>query len=156
MRFGEDFSIPVYVDQGWGRSDSLWFYNTTQGSDLLPYDLFMELEQVDSEELFREANNMDSFRYLAQKPTFFNPDGLPVGLVKDNYQGKEYVGYTCAGCHTGQINYNDNAVRIDGGPAMADMVGFLNALEKAMLATLNDSAKKERFVKNVLERNGLE
>lgn len=154
--FGESFSTPVYVDQGWDRSDSLWFYNTTQGSNLMPYDLFVELEQADSEKLFRANDNIDRFRYLAQKPTLFNPDGLPVGFVQDNYKGKEYVGYTCAACHTGQVNYNGKAIRIDGGPAMADMDGFLYALEQSMRATLTDSAKKARFIKNVLERNDLD
>ncbi len=76
---------------------------------------------------------------------------MPVGYVKDTYQGKDYVGYTCAACHTGQVNYTDDsgkttAIRTDGGPAMA----FLTALEKAMTATLKNEDKKQRFVKNVL------
>ena len=35
---GESYATPVYLDQGWDEADSLWFYNTTQGSGLLPYD----------------------------------------------------------------------------------------------------------------------
>src|SRR5690554_67604 len=76
--FGESYSTPVYLDQGWNENASLWFYNTTQGSALIPYDFFLALEQADSEELFRSTANIDKFRYLPQKPTFFNPDGLPV------------------------------------------------------------------------------
>ena len=87
--FGENYSTPVYLDQGWDEADSLWFYNTTQGSGMLPYDFFMVLEQADSTELLRDPNHMDAFRYLPQKPTFFNPDGLPVGFVKDVYQGMD-------------------------------------------------------------------
>lgn len=149
--FGENYSTPIYLDQGWSESDSLWFYNTTQGSGLLPYDFFLVLEQADSEESFRSVANIDRFRYLPQKPTFFNPDGLPVGFVKDGYQGKDYVGYTCAACHTGQVNYQGQAIRIDGGPAMADMVGFLTALQKALRATLTDGAKQERFIARVID-----
>ncbi|MGH1486501.1 MAG: di-heme-cytochrome C peroxidase [Cellvibrionaceae bacterium] len=151
--FDESYETPVYVEQGWGNSDSLWFYNTTQGSNLMPYDLFVELEQADSEELFRSASNMDYFRYLPQKPTFFNPDGLPIGFAKDGYDGKEYIGYTCAACHTGQVNYQGKGIRIDGGAAMADMDGFLSGLETALTATLNDTEKKKRLVENVLARN---
>ena len=154
--FGENFNTPVYVDQGWDNSDSLWYYNTTQGSNLLPYDIFMALEQADSEELFRSAHNMNQFRYLPQKATFFNPEALPVGFVKDGYNGKDYIGFTCAACHTGQVNYKGNAIRIDGGPAMADMDGFLAALEKSLIATLTDQAKKERLITAVLARNGLD
>jgi len=153
--FGESYPTPVYLEQGWSPSESLWFYNTTQGSNLMPYDLFLALEQADSTELLRSNQNVDKYRYLPQNPTFFNPDGLPVGFTKDTYQGKDYVGYTCAACHTGQVNYTDKAgkttaIRIDGGPSMADMVGFLTALEKSMQATLDDDAKKKRFVDKVI------
>lgn len=156
LSLGESYTTPVYVDQGWSASDSLWFYNTTQGSNLMPYDLFVELEQADSQVLFRSSKNIDFFRYLPQKPTFFNPDGLPVGFVQDAYDGKDYIGFTCAACHTGQVNFKGKAIRIDGGPAMADMDGFLKALEQALTATLNDNAKKERLIDAVLARNGID
>lgn len=156
LSLGESYTTPVYVDQGWSESDSLWFYNTTQGSNLMPYDLFVELEQADSQVLFRSSKNIDFYRYLPQKPTFFNPDGLPVGFVQDSYDGKDYIGFTCAACHTGQVNFQGKAIRIDGGPAMADMDGFLKALENALTATLNNSAKKNRLIAAVLERNGPE
>ncbi|TQV79503.1 ribonuclease E [Exilibacterium tricleocarpae] len=148
--FGESYQTPVYLEQGWKPEQSLWFYNTTQGSALLPYDLFIALEQKDSDALFRSALNMDEYRYLPQKPTFFNPDGLPVGMVKDTYQGKDYMGFTCAACHTGQVNYKGRAIRIDGGPAMADMVTFLHDLDAAMQAALQPGAKQQRFVEAVL------
>ncbi|MGJ8679073.1 di-heme-cytochrome C peroxidase [Paraglaciecola sp.] len=151
--FGDNYSTPTYLEQGWSANDSLWFYNTTQGSALLPYDIFIALEQADSNSLFRDNKNIDRYRYLPQKPTFFNPDGFPVGFVKETYQGKDYMGYTCAACHTGQVNYNGQAIRIDGGPAMADMVGFLSGLEKSMLATLNNQDKNARFVDSVLALN---
>ncbi|MDH5517828.1 MAG: di-heme-cytochrome C peroxidase [Gammaproteobacteria bacterium] len=154
--FGESFSTPVYLDQGWSEADSMWFYNTTQGSALLPYDFFLALEQENSDQaLLRDNNNMDKYRYLTQASSFFNPDGLAVGFTKETYQGKDYMGYTCAACHTSQLNYTgDNgkttAIRIDGGPAMADMVSFLADLEKSMQATLDQKDKKQRFVKHVL------
>lgn len=149
--FGESYSTPQYLGQGWGKSDSLWFYNTTQGSGLLPYDLFMALRRADSDESFRSDANIDRFRYLPQKKTFFNPDALPVGFVKETYQGRDYVGFTCAACHTGQVNYKGAALRIDGGPSMADMVRFMTELEKAMRAAQAGEQAK-RFVAEVLKR----
>lgn len=159
--FGEGYSTPVYLrddpetpnvdeSQGWSESDSLWFYNTTQGSALLPYDFFLNLEVGDSEDLIRSTPVVDRYRYLPQKATFFNPDALPVGFVKDTYQGKDYMGYTCAACHTSQVNYKGQAIRIDGGPAMADMVGYLHAMEKGLEQTISDPAKNKRFVDRVL------
>ena len=125
---GDQFSTVRYLDQGWQPEDSLWFYTTTQGSNLLPYDFFMEFEQAGSTALFRANDNMNRFRYLPQKATFSNPDALPVGFVKDTYQGKDYIGFTCAACHTGQVNYKGIAIRIDGGPATADMDTFMQEL----------------------------
>lgn len=150
--FGEDYEKPVYLNQGWDENDSLWFYNTTQGSGLIPYDFFLVLEQTESQELFRSDKNMDRFRYLPQKATFFNEHALPVGFVKDEYQGRDYVGYTCAACHTAQINFKGTAIRIDGGPAMADMVSFLEELEAAMKAA-QSGEKNSRFVEKVIELN---
>ncbi len=83
--FGEGYEVPEYLDQGWEEADSLWFYNTTQGSALLPYDFFFVLDQADSDQLFRSDKNIDKFRYLPQKDTFFNPDALPVGFVMVSY-----------------------------------------------------------------------
>ncbi len=78
---------------------------------------------------------------------------MPVGFVKETYQGHDYLGYTCAACHTGQVNYQGKAIRIDGGPAMADMPGFLHAMESAMQETLDNDTKKERFVNAVKDLN---
>lgn len=173
--FGEDYGVPEYLDQGWDKpADSLWFYNTTQGSALLPYDFFLVLEQSEQKKVeckrnkenaawFLCDNNIDRLRYLPQKSTFFNPDALPVGFVKETYQGKDYVGYTCAACHTAQINFNNpgektaRALRIDGGPAMADIVGFLTELTQAMSDTRRkpdrENPRLDKFIKRVLALN---
>lgn len=151
--FGENYATPIYLDQGWSANDSLWFYNTTQGSALVPYDFFIALEQADSTTLFRANSLIDKYRYLPQKPTFFNPDGLPVGFVKESYKGKDYIGLTCAACHTGQVNYKGTALRIDGGASMANMVGFLTDLENSLAVAVENSEKNHRFVTRVLELN---
>lgn len=159
--FDESFSTPVYLDQGWSKSDSLWFYNTSQGSDLIPYDFYMALEQVESTQLFSANEHILKYRFLIQKKTFSNPDALPIGFVKDEYMGEEYLGFTCAACHTSQINYVDKhsqekkAIRIDGGPAQSDLSRLVLDLSDALQETLADEAKKQRFIKRVLDRNGL-
>ena len=141
----------TYLDQGWQPADSLWFYNVSQGSNLIPYDFFLVLEQKESRELFRNNQNILRYRYLPQKPTATNPDGLPLGMALDTYKGKRYMGYTCAACHTTQINYQGVGMRIDGGPAMADMENFMVDLAAAMEQTLEDQAKLDRFVAAVSE-----
>ena len=151
-KFGERYSRTVYLDQGWSAADSLWFYNTTQGSNLLPYDFFLVLEQPGSSTLFRTDENIDRYGYLPQRQTVSNPDGLPAGMVRDDYQGQAYMGFTCAACHTTQINYRGSGIRIDGGPAHSDMETFMIDLAAALYATLEDTEKRDRFVTNVLQR----
>ncbi|WMJ09010.1 di-heme-cytochrome C peroxidase [Nitrosomonas sp. sh817] len=150
-KFGNHFSRTVYLDQGWSAADSLWFYTVTQGSNLLPYSFFLVLEQPGSSELFRDDSSMDRYGYLPQRPTASNPDGLPAGMVRDEYQGKAYMGFTCAACHTTQINYQGTGIRIDGGPANSDMETFMVDLATAMQVTLENPEKRDRFVANVLK-----
>ncbi|BCT66941.1 di-heme-cytochrome C peroxidase [Nitrosospira sp. NRS527] len=151
--FGDQFNTVEYLpSQNWQPADSLWFYSVTQGSDMMPYDFFMVLEKKDTTEPFRSNENMNRYRYLPQKATSSNPDALPVGFVKDTYKGNDYVGLTCAACHTGQINYKGKGIRIDGGPAGADMETFMADIVRAMKATRENEEVQNRFVKNVLAR----
>lgn len=156
VQYEDPFDKPIkkiaYLPQGWSAEDSLWFYQASQGSDLLPFGFFMTLEQKgDSGELFKSNSNINRYRYLPQRETFSNPDELPVGITKDTYQGKEYIGFTCAACHTSQINYKDIGIRIDGGPAASDMEGFLIDLAAALTETHDNDKKKQRFIKANLE-----
>lgn len=150
--FGDTTNQVVYLEQNWDRYDSLWFYFTTQGSDFMPYEIFMNLEQADNEALFRNSTNMAKYRFLTQRPSFDNSEGLPVGLVEDTYQDKSYIGLTCAACHTNQINYKGTGIRIDGGPALIDLEGFFLGIENAIKATLNDQAKFDRLVKIMIDK----
>jgi hypothetical protein len=147
--FGDSAERVVYPEQNWSGADSLWFYNVTQGSNLLPYELFLHLETADSELLFRSDENMNRLRYLPQKESFANPDGLPVGWVKDEHKGQEFIGFTCAACHTSQINYQGVAIRIDGGATLADMEQMLKSLAMALQASLEQPGKFDRLANKI-------
>src|SRR4051812_49291508 len=102
---GETVKKIVYLDQGWKPKESQRFYFTSQGSQIVPYDWFLALEQADGETPFRDNRNMLRFRYLVQEPDSANPDGLPVGFVKDEGRDREWLGVNCSACHTNQIDY---------------------------------------------------
>lgn len=143
--YGDSAKNIVYLNQNWTPKDSLWFYYTGQGSELLPYTYFINLEQADNEELFITPHHMSRFRYLPQKKTTENPDALPVGFVRD----ENYLGLTCAACHTVQINYQGTGIRVDGAATLADMVSFLKALETSLRTTLENEDKFARFAQRV-------
>jgi hypothetical protein len=142
----------VNVSQGWGQQEQQLFYFTTQGSQLLPYEWFLVLEQARNTNRFRSDENMERLGWLPSRPTRLNPDGLPVGFVKDVDRGKNraYVGFTCAACHTAQFKVGSVSLRIDGGPTMADTQGFLEDLADSMVNTLGSPSKFERFARGVL------
>ncbi len=144
--YGDRADQIVYLDQNWSAYDSLWFYYTSQGSELLSYDYFINLEQLDGVSLLSDPRNMARFRFIPQRPTQNNPDGLPLGIVRN----KNYVGFTCAACHTNQLNYKGTGIRIDGGPTLANLLEFLTVLEKTIEGTLQDRAKFDRFAHRVL------
>lgn len=148
--FDDNTNKIVYLAQNWSPRDSLWFYNTTQGSNWMPYRIFLHLEQTNSHELFRSNQQMNRYRYLLQQPSKTNPDGLPLGFVKNTYQEKDFVGFTCAACHTSQLDYKGIGIRIDGGAALADMDAMLLDAEQALKESLNNEAKFTRLAKNVL------
>jgi hypothetical protein len=143
----------VNLAQGWSEPEQEWFWFTTQGSQILPYEWFLVLEQASDEHLFRSTKNFERFKYLTAKPSKLNPDGLPVGFVRDiDSNGHAWMGLTCAACHTNQINFNGVGLRVDGAPTLADFTTFYDELVAALAATLKDDAKFERFAQAILAK----
>ena len=125
------------LDQGWDDGERAWFYNVTQGSDLVAFDIVQSLRSRDGQTPFLSHENIKRWRYIPQPKSEDNPDGLPIGFARDEYKGRAYLGLTCSACHTSEIYYNETAVRIDGGPAMSDFQAFMDDLGKA----LDDASK---------------
>jgi processive rubber oxygenase RoxA-like protein len=156
--YGDSTTKLIRLDQGWTAAESDWFYWTTQGSQLLPYAFFLALEQADAPVLFRDAHNMQKYRFLPERPSPANPDGLPVGFIadaesalpRDLLTDRRSAGFTCAACHTTNINYKGTGIRVDGAAALTDIASFLIDLTAALQATVADDAKFDRFAAKVL------
>jgi hypothetical protein len=147
---GEPVTSVVYLEQNWSPSQSLQFYFTSQGAQIVPYGWFLALEQADSATPFRGNQNILKYRYLAQNSGSKNPDGLPVGFVAGSGTGRSWLGMTCAACHTAEIRLGTTAYRIDGGPTGGDVQAFLTDLTRALQQTQNDPAKFGRFAAKIL------
>ena len=76
-----------------------------------------------------------------------NPDGLPIGFVKDidPATGAAAMGFTCAACHTSTIKVGERTLLIDGGPTLANVTRFLDTLVAAMQAN-QEGEKFDRLV----------
>jgi mono/diheme cytochrome c family protein len=141
----------IYLNQGWSKADRETYYHMSQGSEALSYDIFLNLEVADGQDLFRSDANTDRYGLIPQTPTpGTNPDGLPIGISKTvatnpRWKG-EYIAITCAACHDSELTYKGKRIRIDGGAGNHfDFLGYVYALDDAMQATLTDSAKFDRL-----------
>lgn len=165
----------LFLDQGLSEKDRLAFYFLSQGSQLLPYTWFLALETSNDQTLFRSDTNMLALGYIPHAKTpGKNPDGLPIGFVKNNdwktvsyaikkeFLGTDYdtnkypptsvwLGFTCANCHTSEINYQGRKIRIDGGSSHTDHQVFLEQLVAALQASTRSFDKMTRFAKKVLK-----
>ena len=146
-------SRPItFLEQGWSPELIRAWYWRPQGSQLVPYDWFLALEQVRSDKPFRADDLMERFRYITSTADPANPDGLPIGFAKGlDDKGRAWLGFTCAACHTGQIEYHGKKIRIEGGPTLADLAPFRDEVIAAFQATLADDAKFARFAAKVVK-----
>ncbi len=151
--YGDSARRIVYLDQGWTPALSMLYYFTDQGSQLVDYELFTSIEQADSTALFNHPQNHARYRYLPQKSSPQNPDGLPVGFLKRQTRDRNWLSVTCGACHTGQINYQGTGIRIDGAGTQADFVSYLDALRSALKANLQQEDKFARLSARLLGRN---
>jgi len=141
----------TYLEQGWDVEQRAAFYQTTQGSRMLPYDWFLNLEVEKGCQKLSAASNLRKMGFLVDERSDTNPDKLPVGLAKDVDPVKgDSIGLTCAACHTGQLKYKGSTVRIDGGQSMIDLEQLQNGILASLEATLKNDQKFARFSKKII------
>lgn len=141
-----------YLDQGISTDERQRLYHYSQGTRIMNYEWFMALEQSNNREPFASPQNLARFGFLPSERSDHNPNGLPVGFAKDvdSETGGAFVGFTCAACHTGQINTGTIGVRIDGGASLVDTDQFLTSLFRSLAITRLLPTKFNRFADKVL------
>jgi hypothetical protein len=201
-----------YLDQGWGDADREWFYYTTQGSRLIPYDWFLALELPEENKRFSDPSHLSQFGFLYDKESKLNPKNLPIGFAEDkanvedafnlkiaqlrfgvtsdeldasrdreremsltsrrdwsavsfvgrkeasrlNFPNeKAWLGWTCAACHTGRVDFDEQTTYlVDGAPALVDIMGFMGSLVDTIERTTHDDAKFNNFAERILGSGG--
>jgi hypothetical protein len=142
------------------------WYSLPQGSHLIKWEVFNTIEMENSETLFSSRESLTDYGYLYPEIAGYDEGaevydgsagerveqytseyGLPIGFVKDKsiLDGRNYMGLTCAACHTGKVSYGDSTYYVEGGQANADMFKFIGKLRDALQATKDDPAKLARF-----------
>ena len=154
-----------YLDQ-WSAAERQTYYFTPQGTQVkgLRYDWFTALELPFSQQRFASPEYLARFGFLvdpAQKPSADNPGNLPVGFTRHQNPGSadQFLDITCAACHTGELHFKGQAIRIDGGSAQHVLPSsvptlrggsFGQALVASLASTYYNPWKFERFARQVL------
>jgi mono/diheme cytochrome c family protein len=140
----------MWLSQGWTPAERAAFYSTPQGSQLIRYSWYLALEQPGSTMPFN-ADHLSRYGYLANDSPS-NRDGLPLGFVQD--LDRDWLGLTCAACHTNEIRSAGRTWRIDGAPTDADTFTFQNDLDRALAETAAapTSDRFKRFAAKVNQR----
>ena len=159
---------PTFLDQGWSKQIRELYYFTPQGSRMIPYAWFMALETPDGKGMFADAEHLRRYGLIpADEPHPLNPDMLPIGFAIDPPRAPEsdaalavspnptgspgqYLGLTCAACHTATVTVEGRPIRIDGGAANFDFDTFYADLATAVTRTLFDPERFQRFASRVL------
>ena len=124
----------VNLNQGWTQADQSGFWYRGDGSLIIRYEWFLNLEQADSEELFRSDSNIEKLRYTPIPKSQWNPDGLPAGFAKnyDSIGRDNYMALSCGGCHSTKIAYKGTSMVINGAATMGDFQTLMLELEQAL------------------------
>jgi mono/diheme cytochrome c family protein len=155
----------VWLDQNWTEAQRGAYHHQSQGTLTLPIPTswFMALQQPDvspSAGLFSDPAYLARFGFLASPRSSANPNGLPIGFATtvgiDPRNGERFdgIGFTCAACHTGRIDYRGTTMLVDGGPAMINLSEFGTKLGLALGMTMTPT-RFNRFAGRVIQGGSL-
>jgi len=124
------------------------YYHLPEGGELLPLDILRAVESTRTFKPFIE--DLERFRLI---PDPNDPDGLPVGMSAAMIDGKRaeprMVFFNCAACHTAEITYKGQKIRVEGAAAHFDMASFVGELRESFNATLTDPKKLADFLERM-------
>jgi hypothetical protein len=144
---------------GWSEKRRERYYQSSQGSLVVPYIWYQSLEYRTGRQMFASPQIQVKYGLLPDTENQYNLDVLPVGIIKDivpdeyvNDLGeghKEWASISCAACHTGQIVYRGTAMRVDGGQSFWGFEQWSGDLVFSLMLTSASPSKFERFCSRV-------
>jgi hypothetical protein len=141
---------------------------------LLDFDVFMSIPSASDQAMFAARANLETygFLYANNYAAGTGQAELPIGILKDTRgEGhtplskhaqdltRDYVGMTCAACHTGDLRYNGERFLIHAGQSNLDYERFMSDLNIAVSKAVQDpkgTGYVERMAaKGVDEKNAM-
>ncbi|MFN5374893.1 MAG: di-heme-cytochrome C peroxidase [Chitinophagaceae bacterium] len=151
----EGFYVPdeiTWAEQGWSEEERDYWHHLNAGQEFAPLNWVRALQAPDTNLSLLDPAYLRGLGFLDKPITKNNPEGLPVGfsINPEKENGRVMLGLTCASCHTGQLNYQGKAFRIDGASAGFNIYKFFTDYGIALSRTLQDSLVWKDFASKVL------
>ncbi len=153
-----DVDVPVAVDthlldQGWSKQKAAQYHHMSFGSQLIPVDWALALKTEDGNAFFSN-DNLSRLGFIEELKSSLNPYGLPVGFTVEQSEPQSWLGLGCAACHTGEIDYQGQKIRIEGGQAMVNFTLFEQELTQALETTLKNEKRWQDFLAQLQADDG--
>jgi len=142
----------TWAEQGWSAEERDYWHHLNAGQEFAPLNWVRALQAPDTNLSLLDPAYLRGLGFLDKPITKNNPEGLPVGfsINPEKENGRVMLGLTCASCHTGQLNYQGKAFRIDGASAGFNIYKFFTDYGVALSRTLQDSLVWKDFASKVL------
>ncbi|MDZ7905847.1 MAG: di-heme-cytochrome C peroxidase [Cypionkella sp.] len=129
---GQSKACDVYDDslgQIWPESARKVWYETSQGSRLMPDAWYRALRRADDGTMLAGRDSMQRYGFA-----FCDDDAVdPIGFVLDKDADRPpAIGLTCAACHTGTLNDGTQQMTVHAGAADMDFQRFSHDVFAAM------------------------
>jgi len=157
--YQEGLPDPCHPPDQWSDAQRERYYQTSQGSLVIPYAWFRALESRTGTEMFAAPDVQARYGLLPDNNATYNKDQMPTGFVKnivrDEYVKtlgaghKEWASISCAACHTGQLTYKGTAMRIDGAQSFWNFDQWSQDLVFSLIITSTLPDRFERFCTRV-------
>ncbi len=137
--------------------DADLLHYTDQGSGFFPMSVVRSLNDSKTGKPYLE--NLERFGLVPGEKSKRNPDGFPVGIVTNVIQAGdrkiEMFGFSCAACHTSDLRFNGQTVRVDGGSGLFYVDQLGDQIANSLKATLEDPEETLAFLQRFVEHSEL-
>jgi len=130
--------VPIGRNVSQDYSPGLMHY-TSQGSGFFSMNIVRALTDSETGEPF--LSQLKRFGLLPGAVAPENLQGLPVGITTSTVtvagRDIEMFGFNCAACHTANIRYRGETIRVEGGAGLFHVDALCDAVADSLYATLN-------------------
>ena len=142
----------TWLDVGLSREEEATWHHLSEGSELMPLSFLEALKNPKTgQPFFAELAN---YGFLVES---LDPHHLPVGwtMQMKPFGGRDvpFIGINCSACHSGEIRYRGQSMRIDGAPNMFALEKFFLDMQDALAGMKKSPLQAFLFVRDVVRLN---